>query len=96
MTLAQLQSDPDIREERKTLLERRAKTQQPVVAIEEVFGMVPVLVPLNVTNGSHKANSQTRDLVRSIGGLPTLLRFTTIFYEKAFADPHLDKFIRKH
>ena len=58
--------------------------------------MVPVLVPLNVTNGSHKANSQTRDLVRSIGGLPTLLRFTTIFYEKAFADPHLDKFIRKH
>jgi truncated hemoglobin YjbI len=51
---------------------------------------------LNVTNGSHRPNSQTRDLVRSIGGLPALRRFTTIFYEKAFADPHLDKFIRKH
>jgi truncated hemoglobin YjbI len=93
--LAQLQSDPDIMEERETL-QRRAEARPPVVAIEEVVGTIPVLVPLNVRNGAHKANSQTRDLVRSIGGLPTLRRFTTGFYEKAFADPHLDAFIRKH
>jgi truncated hemoglobin YjbI len=96
MALAQLESDPDIREERKTFLQGRLQTQRPVAANEEVFGNVCVFVPLNVTNGAHKANRQTRDLVRSIGALPALRRFTTIFYKRAFADPHLDRFIRKH
>lgn len=35
-------------------------------------------------------------MVRDIGGLPTLRRFTASFYKKCFADPDVDKFIRKH
>merc|ERR1712072_756306 len=35
-------------------------------------------------------------LVQAVGGLRVLRRFTGMFYEKAFADPHLDKFIRSH
>jgi truncated hemoglobin YjbI len=35
-------------------------------------------------------------LVRSVGGLPALRRFTTIFYQRCFADPHVDKFLRRH
>jgi hypothetical protein len=31
-----------------------------------------------------------------VGGLPALRRFTNRFYELAFADPHLDKFIASH
>lgn len=45
---------------------------------------------------SHMANSKTMAMVQEIGGLPALHRFTTRFYGKAFADPHLDQFIRSH
>jgi hypothetical protein len=34
--------------------------------------------------------------VKEVGGLDALRRFTSLFYEKAFADPVLDKFIRSH
>merc|ERR1719198_1125048 len=39
--------------------------------------------------------SRMRRLVRSVG-LPKLREFTETFYNKAFVDPHLDRFIRKH
>merc|ERR1719277_2561542 len=58
--------------------------------------MVTQLVPLHVVNRAHQANSYTRALVRAIGGVPTLRKFTARFYEKAFVDPHLDQFIRRH
>jgi len=51
---------------------------------------------MGVVNRSHRANAETRNLVQAIGGLSALRRFTTSFYLKAFADPHLDKFIRSH
>jgi truncated hemoglobin YjbI len=102
----QLESDPDISEERKTLLHRSSQTHQSLGAInearqhlaanEDVVGILDMFVPLNVTNGAHRPNSQTRELVRVIGGLSALRRFTTIFYKKAFADTHLDQFIRRH
>merc|ERR1712125_183520 len=53
-------------------------------------------VPLSVVRSRHQANSATRSLVHAIGGLPTLRKFTTIFYEKCFVDVHVDKFIRHH
>jgi truncated hemoglobin YjbI len=53
-------------------------------------------IPLNVVNRSHRANSDTRRLVQEIGGLPTLRKFTTIFYQKSFADQHADRFIHSH
>eukprot|EP00418_Pyrodinium_bahamense_P006440 CAMPEP_0179022294 /NCGR_PEP_ID=MMETSP0796-20121207/6333_1 /TAXON_ID=73915 /ORGANISM="Pyrodinium bahamense, Strain pbaha01" /LENGTH=283 /DNA_ID=CAMNT_0020718155 /DNA_START=1 /DNA_END=852 /DNA_ORIENTATION=+ len=53
-------------------------------------------IPLNIENRAHKANSATRALVCGIGGIPTLRRFTSRFYELCFADPHIDQFIRRH
>lgn len=98
--LDQLENDPDIVEERKTLMltksEIQKRTQQPALASRTEPMMHIEFVPLNVVNRAHKANSDTRKLVRMIGGLPTLRRFTTAFYKKAFVDPHLDQFIRKH
>lgn len=67
--------------------EREYALQLPDVSVQ--------FVPLNV-NRSHKANRATTALVRSIGGLPTLRKFTARFYERAFVDPHLDQFIRAH
>lgn len=49
-------------------------------------------LPLNVINGKHVASPQTRDLVRSVG-LESLLAFTSRFYERSFADVHVDRFI---
>ena len=45
---------------------------------------------------SHMANAKTAAIVREVGGLPALRSFTTRFYDKAFADPHLDQFIQSH
>eukprot|EP00965_Chrysotila_dentata_P205289 6182869-Pleurochrysis_carterae.AAC.5 len=53
-------------------------------------------LPLNVRNHSHTASKGTAQLVAAAGGLPMLRRFTSLFYEKAFLDPHLDQFIRDH
>ena len=54
----------------------------------------------NVANAqaeaSHVANPKTAAIVREMGGLPALRRFTSRFYAMAFADPHLDQFIRSH
>lgn len=94
--LAELEADPDIAEERKTLL-LRSSQRQPRMQPTLEQPLEPIqFVPLNVINSSHKANSDTRRLVRAIGGLPTLRRFTTEFYKKCFADPHVDQFIRRH
>eukprot|EP00931_Biecheleriopsis_adriatica_P005065 TRINITY_DN106628_c0_g1_i1.p1 TRINITY_DN106628_c0_g1~~TRINITY_DN106628_c0_g1_i1.p1 ORF type:complete len:346 (+),score=42.31 TRINITY_DN106628_c0_g1_i1:102-1139(+) len=51
---------------------------------------------LLIRNRTFKPTEKTRQLLRDIGGLPVLIRFTELFYEKAFVDPHLDKFIRSH
>lgn len=94
IALAELEADPDIAEERSTLLNMKLQTPSFLPRIEQ---MEPVqFVPLKVINSSHRANSQTRNLVRAVGGLPALRRFTTLFYKKCFTDPHIDQFIRKH
>jgi len=51
---------------------------------------------LNVVRTAHTANAETRQIVRDLGGLPVLRRFTNRFYEKAFQDPELDQFILDH
>ena len=48
------------------------------------------------TAEAHRPSAQTAQLVKEVGGLDALRRFTSLFYEKAFADPVLDKFIRSH
>lgn len=87
-----LQADPDIAEEIRTL------TAPPVPEQAEARIQVPKpvqFVPLNVVGGSHRSNSSTRQLVQEVG-LPKLLRFTESFYQKCFADGHVDKFIASH
>lgn len=45
---------------------------------------------------THVASAESAALVDDIGGLPTLEKMTTSFYDKAFRDVTLDKFIRSH
>jgi len=103
--LAELEADPDIAEERKTFLLAQASSETSILQSSQLSseaGIVQALpapiqlVPLNVRGQSHKASHETRSLVRAIGGLPMLRRFTGVFYKKCFADPHVDQFIRKH
>jgi len=48
------------------------------------------------TAEAHRPSAQTAQLMKEVGGLDALRRFTSLFYEKAFADPVLDKFICSH
>ena len=57
-----------------------------------------VSVPLNWRRGQggHRPNEATRRMLAEAGGQAGLRKFTALFYQKAFADPVLDKFIREH
>jgi len=44
--------------------------------------------------GGHRPNSDTLRLLHEVGGKEGVRRFTELFYEKVFQDPHLDRFIR--
>lgn len=88
-----LQADPDIIEEEKALIAHQGGKESP----EEILLPVPKkILPLNVIDRAHRPSAETRALIHAVGGLPTLRRFTNAFYQKAFADPHLDKFIASH
>lgn len=50
--------------------------------------------PLNIHGNAHQATPRSAALVADVGGPAALLRMTTHFYNLAFKDPHLDKFIR--
>ena len=45
--------------------------------------------------GGHKPNSETVKLLQEVGA-ENISRFTELFYQRAFQDPHIDKFIRDH
>ena len=90
--LLALQADPDIAEE------LRALTVSPAVnrAEARIRARKPAqLVKFNAYDGSHRSNSATRQLVREVG-YPALVRFTEAFYQKSFADQHIDQFIASH
>lgn len=53
-------------------------------------------IPLNVIGHTHHPSPQIVRLIREIGGLDTLRRFATLFYQICFRDPHIDRFIREH
>lgn len=59
-------------------------------------GTVCPMAKLTIVRQSHKATRDSAAIVHAVGGLPTLRRFTIRFYQKAFADPVLDAFIRSH
>jgi len=92
-TLAELEADPDIVVERTAYME---KNRKPSVTVQLQCEPITHFVALNVIDGAHKASRETQRLVRSIGGLPVLRKFTDIFYQRCFVDPHIDKFLRDH
>ena len=53
-------------------------------------------VPLMMQGNTHVPTTGSAALVDEIGGLPSLLRMTRSFYDKAFQDATLDRFIRSH
>mmetsp|Transcript_20139 Transcript_20139/g.62286 ORF Transcript_20139/g.62286 Transcript_20139/m.62286 type:complete len:285 (+) Transcript_20139:105-959(+) len=95
-----MRRDPDILKENATTTLKEELPGHPHdeddATKEELPEHDKVEVPLNVVNFSHEATAATRALVASVGGLPKLEEFTAKFYERAFADPHIDTFIREH
>mmetsp|Transcript_7320 Transcript_7320/g.17895 ORF Transcript_7320/g.17895 Transcript_7320/m.17895 type:complete len:295 (+) Transcript_7320:175-1059(+) len=55
-------------------------------------------VPLNWKRGQggHKPNDATRRMLHEAGGRDGVAKFTNLFYQIAFQDPHIDQFIRDH
>lgn len=90
--LVALQADPDIAEEIRAL----AGPPLPKQVDVQIQARAPLqLVRFNAYDGSHKSNSSTCQLVREVG-LPALVHFAQVFYQKAFADAHIDQFIASH
>lgn len=94
-------SDPDLIAESSLSTE----TQQPEEAEIEIATMNPhseipsdesyAFVPLNIKKNAHKPSKGTRSIMNNIS-LQDLQKMTDLFYEKAFRDRTLDKFIRSH
>lgn len=57
---------------------------------------VEKFLPLNVRGRTHYPSKELAALAQDAGGTTLFRAFTERFYEKAFADPHIDKFIRSH
>jgi len=90
--LLALQADPDIAEELHALsvspMSRRAEAEvQPRKPVQ--------LVKFIAFDGRYRSSSSTAEMVRQVG-FPALARFTRSFYEKCFADGHVDQFIASH
>eukprot|EP00658_Telonema_sp_P-2_P085871 TRINITY_DN9889_c0_g1_i1.p1 TRINITY_DN9889_c0_g1~~TRINITY_DN9889_c0_g1_i1.p1 ORF type:complete len:272 (-),score=39.10 TRINITY_DN9889_c0_g1_i1:467-1282(-) len=86
-----MRQDEDIQSEARELAgANQPRTLEPVA--EHIH------VPLNwkPNQGGHRPNQGTLRLLQQVGGHDAILNFTERFYEKAFADPHLDQFIREH
>mmetsp|Transcript_8940 Transcript_8940/g.13362 ORF Transcript_8940/g.13362 Transcript_8940/m.13362 type:complete len:263 (-) Transcript_8940:266-1054(-) len=58
-----------------------------------VFAMKAKRVPLSTLRGSHVASQGTKDLVADIGGGDRIRSMCTRFYEKAFEDSVLSRFM---
>lgn len=94
--LAAMEADPDITEERSALQRKvSSASDEPQAEAAVLHIEAPRVVPLNVMDGAHRATSETRLLVRSVG-LQELRHFTSLFYRRCFVDQHVDKFIAQH
>eukprot|EP00967_Tisochrysis_lutea_P112469 scaffold177634_cov35-Tisochrysis_lutea.AAC.1 len=92
--MEELLHDPDIRRESDALIAPKTNaTPAPAEAAEKQRDGP---FPLNVIRQAHAPSLQTISMLNEVGGLPALRRFTSSFYDKAFLDPHLDKFIREY
>jgi len=98
--IKRMNDDPDIKAEAGVVRHLNAEDfpadHPPVDPTTANQASCPFASRLNVINQAHRSNTETASILLSIGGLPTLRRFTTRFYTLAFADPHLDTFIASH
>jgi len=102
-----LRSDDDLRAEREGLnsaaplhhAEPKHDGDGEIAEEKKVESDEPVpfqYVPLMMQGNTHVPTTGSAALVDEIGGLPSLLRMTRSFYDKAFQDATLDRFIRSH
>jgi len=97
MALARMNNDVDILAEAQDLateLRLDTKERQSTASSASKGEYVPLNWRPN--QGGHRPNQGTLRLLQEAGGHAAILQFTTLFYKKAFADPHLDQFIREH
>jgi len=90
-----LQADPDIAEELRALKVSPTSVQDDKMAARIRTRKPVQLVRFNAYDGSHRANASTRQLVQEVGQA-ALVRMTHSFYQKSFADGHIDQFIASH
>jgi hypothetical protein len=90
-----LQADPDIAEELRALRLSPKSVQADRKPVRNQAPKQLELVRFNAADGSHRANASTRQLVQEVG-YPALYRMTHSFYQKSFADSHIDQFIADH
>lgn len=92
---SRMQNDPDIAAEQLDALQLPAG--HPTVSAKAMkSGAQCPMARLNVVRTSHTPSAETAAIVKDVGGLDALRRFTSLFYEKAFQDPHIDQFILSH
>jgi len=100
--MARMQLDPDIQQEKAAHLVDKAgngNVDGPPAAEQKMTDTnAEVDIPLGFRpgQGGHRPTSETRRILRQVGGLEVIRKFTNQFYVRAFADPHLDQFIRDH
>ena len=85
-----MNNDPDMEQE------QLPPGHPPVSSLTQKLetGAVCPMAKLTVINQSHRSTPGSAAIIADVGGLPAIRRFTENFYKKAFADPHLDQFIR--
>ena len=106
--ITELQQDPDIIEEARTLVQyeasNAAESTQGIPSFRPRSTRTDVhteprpyrYIPLNMEGNSFQGNALSAELLREIGGGDVVRRIVDIFYKKAFVDPHLDQFIASH
>ena len=100
--LERMDADEDMRAEAASLSHARGATSLyvPEESDAPLPGAAPPLrsVRLNwyPNQGGHQPTADTQRMLREAGGRRGIRDFTDRFYEKAFADPVLDRFIREH
>jgi hypothetical protein len=95
-----LEEDPDILQETQTLTDMSLQKNSSLSEGLDTSSL-PVSLPyrfisLHLSGNSFQGGRETAQLLQEIGGVETLKALTTVFYNKAFADPHLDQFILRH
>lgn len=88
--LERLEQDADIKREAQRLAEMKLGNDANTLSVEKNP------FTLQRGTGGHRASKTTLRLLDEIGGVEGIQKFTDTFYEMAFQDPHIDKFLRDH